>query len=92
MKKLTLIALLGLVAAAPAYARTQQAAASVKKRRNYYTEHLPEAKKLLQACVAKGFDNINGEEKIKCEAARDAWHFQPYKAKPSTFSSSGGRH
>lgn len=92
MNKLITAALFGLVAIAPTSAATQQDAASEKKWLKYYTEHLPEAKQVLQACVAKGFDKIKGEEKIRCEAARDAWHFQPYKAKPSTFSSSGGRH
>lgn len=91
MNKLIVIALLGLAATAPASASTRQDTASEKSWLKYYTERLPEAKQVLQECVAKGFDKIKGEEKIKCEAARDAWHFQPYKPKPSTFSSSGGR-
>ena len=91
MNKIIMLALLGLVAITSASAATQQGAASKKTWAKYYAERLPEAKQALQACVAKGFNKVEGEEKIKCEAARDAWHFQPYKPKQATFLSSGGR-
>jgi len=91
MNKMIMLAFLGLVAITSASAATQQDAASKKMWAKYYSERLHEAKQALQACVAKGFNKVEGEEKIKCEAARDAWHFQRYKPKQATFSSSGGR-
>lgn len=53
--------------------------AAAKSWLKYYNEHLPEAKQALHDCLAKGFDKVQGDERIKCDAARDAWHFQPYK-------------
>lgn len=82
-----LVALFGSVQAAQ-----QDNPATTAKWRKYYSEHLPEAKKMLEACVAKGFNKTQGEERIKCDTARDAWQFQPYKPTPPAFSSSGGRH
>ncbi|WP_177207684.1 hypothetical protein [Massilia yuzhufengensis] len=72
-----LLPLLALMS--PAATATQKDVAAEKKWLKYYSERLPEAKLMLRACVTKGFDRIQGEEKVKCEAARDAWHFQPYK-------------
>jgi transcriptional regulator of met regulon len=54
-------------------------APTAKDLRRYYSANLPEAKKVMQECVAKGFDSLQAEERMRCEAARDAWHFQPYK-------------
>lgn len=76
---------------APATGAQKEDPAVVAKWRKHYSQHLPEAEKKLEACVANGFSKAEGEERIKCETARDAWHFQPYKPKPATFSSSGGR-
>lgn len=77
--KLLAVSVFMMVVMLGASAATQQDGASEKRWVKYYSEHLPEAKQMLHACVAKGFDKIQGDEKIKCEAARDAWHFQPYR-------------
>lgn len=60
-------------------AHAAEPAPTAKNLRRYYSANLPEAKKVMQECVAKGFDSLQGEERMRCEAARDAWHFQPYK-------------
>lgn len=75
----TLFAALTLIS--PVSAAPQTTADSAMHWLRYYQARLPEAKEMLQACVAKGFDKVKGEERVKCEAARDAWHFQPYKPK-----------
>lgn len=64
---------------APAQAFAQQAAPVTKNWLKYYSEHLPEAKKMMHECLKKGNDKLQNDEKTRCGAARDAWHFQPYK-------------
>lgn len=75
----TLLAAMAFIA--PATAASKNDTTTPASWLKYYQANLPEAKAMLQACVAKGFDALRGEELIKCEAARDAWHFQPYKPK-----------
>ncbi|MGX9221998.1 hypothetical protein ACWV27_26935 (plasmid) [Massilia varians] len=74
-----LLASLALIS--PTSAAPQNDTNSAMHWLKYYQARLPEAQAMLQACVAKGFDKVRGEELIKCEAARDAWHWQPYKPK-----------
>lgn len=87
-----LTVLLWLAFSITAHAATANDAETEAFWRKYYSEHLPEAKKMLEACIAKGPQNVLGVERVKCSTAMNAWHFQPYKPKPPTFSSSGGRH
>lgn len=77
--KPVILAIAMLTFTASAKSTTSQDGPSAKVWLKYYSEHLPEAKQTLHDCVAKGFDKVIGDEKIKCEAARDAWQFQPYK-------------
>jgi hypothetical protein len=77
--KHVLLALAMLSFTASGQATQQQDVPAAKIWFKYYSEHLPEAKQTLHECVAKGFDKVQGDERIRCEAARDAWHFQPYK-------------
>lgn len=57
----------------------------------YYEANLDKAKSVWADCQEAGPDDMT-ESRIKsCKNARHAWMHQPYKPKPSTFSSSGGR-
>lgn len=60
-------------------AHAAEPAPTVKDLHHYYSANLPEAKKVMRECVAKGFNTLEGAERLRCEAARDAWHFQAYK-------------
>lgn len=44
-------------------AHAAEPAPTAKDLRRYYSANLPEAKKVMQECVAKGFDSLQGEER-----------------------------
>lgn len=60
------------------FATAVEQPSSEKALRAYYAANLPEAKTMMMACRAKGFDKVQGDERIRCRIARNAWHFQPY--------------
>jgi hypothetical protein len=107
LPKLTLIAGLIMLAgcgktpqdnssSAPSSGATVQSSATAESSTvhdvAYYSAHLEEAKETWHKCLEMNPQTISDSVRKDCSFAQSAWEMQPYKPKPSTFSSSGGRH
>jgi hypothetical protein len=80
-------------AAATAPDAVQQSAPSPSETSlAYYEANLEKTKSVWVECRKTGPDNMTESQIKNCANAQQAWEFQPYKPKPATFSSSGGRH
>lgn len=74
------------------FAAVQQSAQSASETSlAYYEANLDKAKSVWAECKEAGPDDMNESQIKSCKNARHARMHQPYKPKPSTFSSSGGR-
>jgi len=47
----------------------------------YYSENLPKALAVWEACQKTGPDNMTDAERQNCVNAQQAWEFQPHKAR-----------
>lgn len=48
---------------------------------SYFSENLPKALEVWEACQKTGPDNMTDSERQTCVNAQEAWEFQPHKAR-----------